>query len=380
LLTLLHARERLTDLAPDRRSHVSAAEIQRLLARVDARLFAVWALGFTCLVLAAFGAYLWQRQRWGGADLAQLLDRHPAAGPDAQRILSAVRHEVLKHNTLMLGGLIETLERGAPAREAAEHILRAFFGDGGRGGAEPRLHAYVEQLVALARTHGERLNATRRDPLLSTLLSGFRALRAQAAKLRGVDALSPRARQRLAHALRTIDAELNGRGHAELRGLLDRVRLLHVDAARLHAVFDRIRHEPALAAESIAPLAIDPRAALPCALLLPERAFDDVLSNLFRNALQASLGQTRERPVVVGLGVEIEVDPVTAIERIALRVRDRAAPLDRARLRDAYIEAGLGLTADLVARHEGTLDVSDSEPDGFAKAVVLRLPGQGGEA
>jgi hypothetical protein len=46
---------------------------------------------------------------------------------------------------------------------------------------------------------------------------------------------------------------------------------------------------------------------------------------------------------------------------------------DRA-LRGRYIEAGLGLTADLVARYEGSLEVRDAAPDWF-KAVVLRLPG-----
>jgi signal transduction histidine kinase len=331
-------------------------------------------MALALLALLGITALAVYRRRWGGLDLGTFLDRHPDAGPDVQRVLSAIRHEVLKHNTLMLGGLIESVRGGAATREAAEHILRAFFGDDGRGGVAPRLHAYIEQLDNLARAQGERLNLARRDPLVSALLEGLSRVRALQDTLLRADTLSPAARQQLAHALERADEALNRRGHAELRALLDRVRLLHVDAALLRQVFDRIRHEPALAGESIAELSVDVRSSLPCTLAMPRQAFDDILSNLFRNALQASLQHTRERPVIVGVAVELEADPITAIERVVLRVRDRvpSAP-DREQLQHAYIEAGLGLTADLVARHAGSLDVASNEP-GFAKAVVLRLP------
>ena len=42
-------------------------------------------------------------------------------------------------------------------------------------------------------------------------------------------------------------------------------------------------------------------------------------------------------------------------------------------LRGRYIEEGLGLTADLVSQHEGTLDVR-REAAPWSKAVVLKLP------
>ncbi len=336
-------------------------------------------LAALALMLLVAGALALRNWRWGGIDLATLLDRHPDAGPDVQRVLSAIRHEVLKHNTLMLDGLIERIRSGAESREPVEHILRAFFGADGHGGAEPRLHAYAEQLVSIGRAHGERLNLAQRDPLTSALLSGFARMRQLRHALLAVDDASPAAHQRLADELRAVDQLLNERGHAALRALLDRVRLLHVDAALLNAVFDRVRHEPALATASIAPLALDPRSELPCALALPRPAFDDILSNLFRNALEASIVHGAPAPIVVGVLVVIELDPVTAIERVALHVRDRAPHmLERAQLRDAYIEAGLGLTADLVAQRDGQLDLSEQEP-GFEKAVVLRLPGQRSE-
>jgi hypothetical protein len=42
-------------------------------------------------------------------------------------------------------------------------------------------------------------------------------------------------------------------------------------------------------------------------------------------------------------------------------------------LRGRYIEEGLGLTADLVSRYDGTLDVVGGDR-GWSKAVLLKLP------
>jgi hypothetical protein len=108
---------------------------------------------------------------------------------------------------------------------------------------------------------------------------------------------------------------------------------------------------------------------------MPEHAFADVLINLLRNALIASLSAQPEQPAQIGLRVRVELDEPTGLERIAFLVCDQApSALPPEALRKGYIEAGLGLTADLVARYEGSLDVSLDEP-GYRKAVVLRLPG-----
>jgi hypothetical protein len=245
---------------------------------------------------------------------------------------------------------------------------------------QQRLHSYAEQLVGIARARGERLNLARRDPLMSALLGGFARVRSLRGALLRADQLSPRARQRLAQQLDQAHVALNQRGHLELRALLDRVRLLRVDAALLNALFERTRAEPALAAAAIAPLVIDPASELPCAVLIPQQAFTDIVINLFRNALQVSLRQASTAPAVVGIMVAVQLDEITGIERVELRVRDRSPErLELEAMRGAYIEAGLGLTADLVTRYEGQLDVSDDEP-GFSKAVILRLPGHRSDA
>ena len=75
--------------------------------------------------------------------------------------------------------------------------------------------------------------------------------------------------------------------------------------------------------------------------------------------------------------MEEEDDPITGIENIAIRVLDRAPDqLRSGALTGARIGRGLGLTADLVARHEGSLQVehrSSEQEEGWAKALVLRL-------
>jgi len=72
------------------------------------------------------------------------------------------------------------------------------------------------------------------------------------------------------------------------------------------------------------------------------------------------------------------MDPVTGLETLALRFRDNAPrPLTDAILRGRRIERGLGLAADLLARHQGVMNVETIEREqraGWTKAVVVRLP------
>jgi signal transduction histidine kinase len=149
-------------------------------------------------------------------------------------------------------------------------------------------------------------------------------------------------------------------------------------------VFERTRAEPAFAGVAILPLQLDAGGALPCSVGMPAHAFAEVMTNLLRNAIAATLAADtrtpepepepgRGAPVQIGLRVGVEADAVTGLTQIAFAVCDRArGTLPEGALRSRYIEAGLGLTADLVARYEGSLDVQP-EP-GWSKAVVLRLP------
>ena len=163
-------------------------------------------------------------------------------------------------------------------------------------------------------------------------------------------------------------------GYEAVRALLDRLRLLRVDAGVLETIYTRTRREPAFGGAAFAPFSLEGAEHLPCAVAMPRRAFEDVVGNLVRNAIQTSVRQAPGQPVHIGFAVDTDVDFITGLEWLALRIRDRSPhELTVEMLRGRYIEEGLGLTADLVSRYDGALDVvEDAAP--WTKAVVVRLP------
>jgi hypothetical protein len=371
---LLRARTRLRAFGAAAATpyHGQALALQRAVEQ-RMRTLLLWALALALVLIG--GALWWRRRRYGGSDRWDLLERAPEATSELTHLLSAIAHEVLKHNTLMLGGLCAQLEAGAAVGASASTLDRALFGADGKSGAAARLDAYVEQLRLLGRTHGQRLNLRRRDAAISALCDGFAELRALRPRLLRIDRAGRFARARVLARLREATALLNEDAEQALRALLDEARVVVVDEVLLRRIFDRTAREPALSRHEVSPLAIDPAARLPLSLSLPRQAFDEIVANLFRNALQASARSAPPaQPLAVGLAAELEVDPITGLSCARLSIRDRAqAELSRQQLRGGGIESGLGLTADLVNRYNGSLDVRADEP-GWAKAVLLTLP------
>lgn len=368
-------RRRLSALLEGATSSVYLDEARALRDALEQRWW--WLVGAWCALALSLvlGGLVWRWRRLGGVDLRTLLLRHPEAGPEVQRILSAIRHEVLKHNTLVLTGLADALERGEPAAEMAAHCQRSLFGvPGGASGAASRLATYADELTQAGRAHGVRLNLQRRDPALSALLRGFRAVSRVSTALARVDALSPRARGRVARQLKLAAHLLNSEGYEAVRALLEGLRVLVVDEALLRGLFERTLREPGLAVDAarVAPLVFEGD-ALPLAIVIPRRAFEDVLQNLLRNALQSSLRHLGGA-VHIGLSARAESDPITGIERALFFIHDESpAQLTAEMLRGRYIEEGLGITADIVSRYDGTLDVFPGEGR-WAKSVVVKLP------
>ncbi len=353
------------------------AEAETLLARVKSRLRAVY--GAAAAVVVAFvllGGFGMMRL-WGGTELGALVRRHPEAGPEVQRVLSAIRHEVLKHNTMVLTGLVGALEAGEAVGEKAAWCRRSLLGGAearGEDAAVTRLRGYADRLMQVGRAHGERLNLDRKDPALSALLGGFRVLEQSAPLLDRADSLSARGRGRLLRALRQATQLLNVDGYEAVRALLDQLRMLDVDADLLRTVYTRVQREPAFSGVRFADLALSLDAPLPCRVAAPRHAFEDMLGNLVRNAIQSSVRHGEGDEVHIGLGVYEEVDAITGLERLVFLIRDRSPQqLTPEMLRGRYIEEGLGLTADLVSRYEGTLDVRAEEAP-WTKAVVVKLP------
>lgn len=303
-------------------------------------------VGLLLTVLAIpTGWALWRR---GGVTLRAMLDRAPGSWHDAARILAAVRHEVLKHNTTVLPDIARALEHGDAAPWNA---WRA-----GAGALLTRFDGYIGALESLGAQHGVRLAADR-DPVLAPMRSALKALVRAAGRGR-----PPRPAD-----LREYSAVLNGQGYAALGTLVTEICILPVQPDHVAAVYARVGAEPGFGGE-VAPLTVSGE---PGQVRLFRGDLEDILANLFRNALAAGASRV---DVVLGE----DTDPVTGHAWFEIRVEDDApGQLTTAMIRSRYISRGLGLAVDLLNRHGGTIRV-DSLPaapgERTRKAVVVQLP------
>jgi tetratricopeptide (TPR) repeat protein len=132
---------------------------------VDRRILGIYG-GFGAGIVGVFALPILIRwYRHSGVGVRQLLEGSPAAYRDVARICSAIRHEVLKHNTTVLVSVADAMEEGdlEPARWAAEKLY-------GKRGAVVRFREYIADLELLGRVHGVRLNLRHRDALFGPLI------------------------------------------------------------------------------------------------------------------------------------------------------------------------------------------------------------------
>lgn len=323
-------------------------------------------LGWSALAIAlAIVAWLGWR-RYGGADLRRLLAANPDSGPEVQRILAAIRHEVLKHHTLALPRLCEAVEAGNS--EAAQRLWEPLCGSFGDSAAD-RLTAYAGQLQQLGQACGVRLNLRRRDAAMAALFRGFAILRRQRRRLQRLPKLSPRARAATSRKIRQAGQWLNASGYGAVAQLLDALRLQTVTPELLQSAFASASQEPEFAKLVIVALQL---LAVPAGVqvAVPKQVLLEILVNLFRNALAAAdAGQ----PVRIGAAVSIEVSAITALETVCIAVLDCAAPLPVDRVHGAAMERGLGLANSQAMRFGGGIDVTQA-PHPWQKAVLVRLP------
>jgi hypothetical protein len=98
---------------------------------------------------------------------------------------------------------------------------------------------------------------------------------------------------------------------------------------------------------------------------------EDILTNVFRNSLRSSVLYA-PTPVTLGVDLVTEVDDITGLGSIAIRIKDHSPEqLSNEMLRGRYVERGMGITVDLLSRYDGAIGV-EPEP-GWSKAVVLRF-------
>lgn len=374
---LWQARDLLDQYFASSTGGISQEAASGLRGRVERRILAIQAAGSGALGgLVLLGGGLLYRRR-SGRTLEQLLAKAPEATPDLARLLAAIRHEVLKHNTTLLDEVALALERGD--HHAVRWAALRLYGDGrGSEGVLARFDVYLAAIERLGRQHGLRLDLRRRDPVLAPMHAALARLRRLAPRLR-----SPRrANAQVPAELRELSQLLNVDGYRALGRMVARMGTLSLDRALFAGVDARVRAEPAFDGADLPPLDLE----LPDQPV-PVRCFrgdlQDVLANLLRNALGALVEGQAPGSARLGIRLEEDVDPITGIESVRVLVRDNApGQLTDAMIHGREIGRGLGLVADLVARHEGSIHVEpvrSADAMRWTKSVVVTLRRAEGE-
>lgn len=309
------------------------------------------------------------RRRRSGMSLAKLLRSAPDAGPEAQRILAAIRHEILKHHITALRGLVRDLESGDADPDALERFGEAILGP---HGARERFLRYVDQLEALGRSHGKRLNLQRHDPIVATLHDGFEMLRRERARLAS-PSLSPSKRRKLVERLRQASRRLNDDAYRRVHDLLQELRETTIVERDLRDLYAQTAGEAAFAATDIAPLELIQEVEFPVAALVTRPVFEDMLTNLYRNALEA-MRREAVVPLRVGVRLRTVIDDITGLETLAIAVLDVArAPLAPKIFETAPLESGLGIVRECAERCSASIRIVDA-PLPWTKGIEISIP------
>ncbi|MEC9390261.1 MAG: tetratricopeptide repeat protein [Myxococcota bacterium] len=324
------------------------------------------ALGSALLGLGIIVAVLvWRRNR--RKTLQQLLQRVPGAAHDVGLVVSAVRHELLKHNTSLLNEMAAALEEGDDA--AVVYGAERLFGGPGKESVTSRYDAYLAQLLMVGRRHGMHLDLRHGDPVFGPISRSMAALYRIRRKLR-VPPANATERMGLAGTVSAISHALNVDAYQELGTLLSVLSTCELSADLIARVDRRVRSEPGFATERLPKL----EQSMPDGTVVSASRGDleDVLTNLLRNALQALVEDGSNGDARIGLRVEHRTDAITGLLRADVAVLDSAkGHLSSTMIGEADVGRGLGLVRDLVERNGGTVRVV-SEP-GWSKAVVVEL-------
>jgi tetratricopeptide (TPR) repeat protein len=329
------------------------------------------------ILLAIPLSLIWRRFR--GSSLRQLLDRSPTSFPEVARILSLIRHEILKHNTAFLSDVGRALELDEPDAEARATLLaRRLFGDesgapnlaqrGERRGIYGRFLGYVGELHKVARAHGVTLNLRRKDPTFKAMLKAFDDVAARAHELRHPGGLRPGRKLELARVLSRAGDVLGRKAFEQLSGVIRSLCIARVDHEFIASVYEEIATEDKFAHVQIAPLVIDGEEQR---VRIFPTDLHDILANVLRNSLMSSV-MYAQPPIGLGVSLVTEFDDITGLSSLVIRIKDRSPErLTNEMLRGRYVERGMGITADLLSRYDGSIAV-EPEP-GWEKAVVLRF-------
>ncbi|MEM6925659.1 MAG: tetratricopeptide repeat protein [Myxococcota bacterium] len=339
--------------------YAEAVDLDAQLERRIRLLLGLGGLGSMLLLLVPLGARLWLRS---GVGLDVLVDQAPREWPAIARILSALRHEVLKHHTSVLPTVAKALDNGddEPAGWVADRLF------GARGALE-RLDRYLNELQVIARAQETPLNVRYRDPVLGPLVEATRRLRRLEPELR-----RPTDREGLADTLRAIATTLHDEVYPALGQRIAALATLRLTGRVVSHIVADVCGEPAFR-----DAAVDVRVDWPDEggrVRIAPGDLLDLLSNLVRNALAATATLPEPLPKGVAVVGRLETDDITGLEQLAIAVCDtHPQALTTAMVRGRYIARGLGIAADLATRAGGSITVEGPHGD-YTKAVVVRLP------
>jgi hypothetical protein len=369
---------------------------QQLRTRMDRVLLQIYLAGGLLLtvliVLPAWRFYRLMR----GSSLAQLLERAPKSFPEVAKILSLIRHEILKHNTSFLVDVGRALEYeeadasirvailcarlfGEPDADASPRGRRRGRGRGARAaeraGVHGRFLGYLDELEQVGRSHGVTLNLHRKDPIFRPMIRAFESLARVADELRDPEPLPPSRRLELARLLTRSGDVLGRKAFEQLSGLIRSLCVVDVDRELVAEVYAEVAGEEQFSGHDLAPLEPSGQGAR---VRVFRTDLVDILVNVIRNSLRSSVLYATP-PIGLGIDLVNEVDEITGLGSLAIRIKDRSPEqLSDEMLRGRYVEHGMGITVDLLSRYDGAIAV-EPEP-GWHKAVVLRFFTLEGEA
>ena len=321
-------------------------------------------------LLALTGSAALAVRRWGGLTLEEWLRRDPARTRDVRAGVGRLRHETLKHGGLLLeGAAAEVLSAGA-GPVAAERLAGRLFGGNGSPGLVAEGRRSLEDLAALGRRHGVRLNLVHKDPILSPMaaaLSDLERAREPLAALAAGRPLSEARRVRLGRRLAGAAGVLSPAASRDLGRLLDEVGSTPVKFGELESLLGAVAREAGRPAPPLAALGLVASGGT-LRVRIDRSDWETLWRNLFENALVSPR---------LGLDGERRRDPSTGALLVRMYLFDAdPRPLTAEWIRGRPAEQGLGVVADIARRNDGLVDVTPAAPEsGFLKGVLVELPG-----
>ncbi len=351
-------------------SGINTIPAQRLKRQIETHFIIMGALSGSVILAGVFIIlYRYHRNsKW--ITIQQLATMNPEVFPDVIRTLSSIHHEILKHNTTFLSNLSHSLMHDSRPYEQIDYCIRRLEGDQQESGVIRRYYYYIDVLQRMASHHGLRLNPAT-DPVLDPLSHGFQQLSSLTHLLKKLKQ-DPQHHSsvKISKMLDNISLLINKKGYDALKQTINSLLRMELTSEMILSVYHRVIQEPAFKKIKFHPVFFRSDVSGHVYIQIPQFYLEDILINLIRNAVQSAIAFDMI-PVAIGFEMIDQIDPVTFIERIAVRVLDRSPQkMTNELLRGRYVDAGLGLTADLTAKYHGTLEVQEAPP-GWSKAVTI---------